>query len=584
MFKSLRMKMILLFSVVIMFCGITISINIFKKSEGIILSSVGEQAKSITERATLLLSNAEYASVYHSMEENENYYQLREELNKLRETNGLKYLYTMRADNLNGELVYSYVIDGMPLETTAEDVSNLGDVVEEPDNGTINSFNNHTVEIGELDYSELYGATITTIMPIYNGDEFLGVVGADFNADQIYEELKTLKQTIILLLIVVLLISIAVTIIISSLIVKPIRSIVKDLNRIGQGDLTVQVKIKREDEIGQLGVMFNSMVVELRHMIETIKTNLGVMNKFVNVLSNNMSSSNELSLKVNHHLEKADLQTEQQHIVITETSRSLDEVGAGITRVATTAEEMLVVANSASRLADEGNQYMEKLSLQMTNIIDAAKQVETDVEQLTDHSQHINEILDVMKNITSQTGLLALNASIEAARAGEHGKGFNVVAEQIRKLAEQSKQSAEQVTNLIEGVIETTNRVREATLLTGREIASGADSVQHASTAFQAINKEVSNVANQANELSATSEEIEATTLVVSQLASDVTVIADESLNASKTVKVSVLDQIDSVTRAYEVLENLTLQSNQLADYIKRFKIENEANENENKD
>lgn len=575
MFKSLRMKMILLFSVVIMFCGITISINIYNKSEGIILNSVGEQARNITERATMILSNAEYASVYHAMEENDNYYSLREELNKLRETNGLKYLYTMRAEQINDQWVYSYVVDGMPLDAVADDVSSIGDIVEEPDEGTINSFNNHSVEIGELDYSELYGATITTIMPIYNGSEFLGVVGADFNADQIYEELQQLKQTIIIILTIVLIISIAVTIIISSLIVKPIRSIVKDLKRIGEGDLTVQVKTKRQDEVGQLGAMFNSMVTELRHMIVTIRTNLDAMNNFVSVLSSNISSSNDLSLQVNQHLENADVQTEQQHMVITETSRSLDEVGVGITRVATTAEDMLLVANSASRLADEGNHHMEKLSLQMTSIIEAAKQVEVDVEQLTDHSQHINEILDVMKNITSQTGLLALNASIEAARAGEHGRGFNVVAEQIRKLAEQSKQSAEQVTNLIEGVIETTSRVREATLLTGQEIASGAESVQHASTAFQAINKEVSNVALQANELSATSEEIEATTHVVSKLAADVTVISDESLNASKTVKVSVLDQINSVARAYEILENLRHQSDELAEYVKRFKLDN---------
>jgi len=577
-FKSLRINMILIFSIVILYCGITISINIFNRSEAIILSSVGEQARSITERAAQLLSNDEYAEIVQNMVEDEHYFKLREELNAIREMNGLKYLYTIKAEEINGETIYTYVLDGMPLDAEADDISHIGDIIDEPDSGTLASFANQTVEVGELDFSELYGATITTIMPIYNNNEFLGVVGADFDASNIYIQLKDLKKIIIITLLIVLATAILLTAVISTFIVGAVRRIVKDMKRISEGDLTVYVKTKRKDEIGQLADMFNNMSSQLRQMILTIKSNLDIIHQSISILSSNITASNELSIQVSQHLDKSDKQTEEQHGAITQTSRSLSEVEQGMTRVATTAEDMLTVANKASQLCIDGTSRMEVLSNQMSNIIKAANHVENDVEHLTQHSQHINEILQVMKNITSQTGLLALNASIEAARAGEHGKGFNVVAQQIRKLAEQSKDSAEQVSALIHGILETTVRVSEATALTSKEIESGSQSVIQATAAFQAINKEVANVTIQANELSATSEEIEATTIVVSQLASDVTVIADESLKASKVVKESVLHQIESVTHAYDILEKLKKQSDELAEFIKHFKLEQAKN------
>lgn len=576
--RSLRAKIVLLFLVIILYSGITISINIYNKSEAIILNSVGEQARSITERATQILSNETYASVVNTMLEDESYFELREQLNELREVNGLKYLYTMKADTSEAGL-YTYVVDGMPLNAVADDVSSIGDEVEDPDAGTIKAFTEHTVVVGELDYSDLYGATITTVMPIFFNGEFLGVVGADFDASSIHAQLQQLKRNITVNLLVIFAFATVISIFLSNIIVRPIRTIIKDLKRVAEGDLTVQVKTnaRNKDEIGQLRLMFNNMATELRQMIVTIQSNVAILHESISILSTNIRASNELSIQVSSHLEVESQQSKLQHNAIEQTTRSLAEVGAGMTRIATTAEGMLSIATSARQLSTQGNEHIDKLSEQMNSIIQAEQRVGNDVVHLINHSQHINEILDVMKNITSQTGLLALNASIEAARAGEHGRGFSVVAQQIRKLAEQSKQSAEQVSSLIQDIVETTARVSEATQLTSKEIASGSESLTQTASTFLAINQEISDVTNQANELSAISEEIEATTQEVSLLAQNVTDIAEKSLSASTLVKKSVTHQIESVSQSNEMLEKLKEQADELTSYIQRFKVNEET-------
>jgi methyl-accepting chemotaxis protein len=239
--KSLQTRILLVFSTIILLSGVTVGMVINRSSEKLIAQSLGQQAQTIAEHVIGKMDLEQYAKITPDGGETEYYKQLRLMLDEIKATNNLKYLYTM-AERKNGDKKeYFYVVDGAPMDAKEGDFSKLGEVEEESFAGLNKVFQEKRDQLGELTTDATYGATVTAYVPIKNAKgEMLGVVGADFDAEKIYQLLAKNRTKSMIIAGSILLLSIIIIFLFARMIVKPLRRLMKQMERVQLGDLSVR--------------------------------------------------------------------------------------------------------------------------------------------------------------------------------------------------------------------------------------------------------------------------------------------------------------------------------------------------------
>ena len=296
----------------------------------------------------------------------------------------------------------------------------------------------------------------------------------------------------------------AITIIVVLYIMKPIIRNVKDstgfiVNLLSKGDFSTNVPdyaLKLKDEYGDLARGLDSMQHSLREMFK--KTGGSVY-------------------RVSESSESLAASSEEMSASLQEVAASANEFSGNAQRLSSNANEMSDMGNKISQQAQAGSSAVENALNQMQVISSIVNSLKNVVVTLGSQAQDISKIVDTIKGISDQTNLLALNAAIEAARAGEHARGFAVVAEEVRKLAEKSSSSASEITDLvgniynqIQGVVETMDdgaaKVNDGT----KVVVSAGEVLQSVIDSLEAILAQIEQVSAAAQEIGAGSEEVSA--------------------------------------------------------------------------
>ncbi len=304
---------------------------------------------------------------------------------------------------------------------------------------------------------------------------------------------------------------------------KPLSKLSTKFQEIAKGDLTINVEIKSNNEIGTLAQSMNKMVQSLSDMINTIL-----------IEANKVISAAEVA-RVS--AEKIADGAKKQLMRIQQIKSASEEMDKAMTEIVQNASYALNSSTEAMQIAIEGKNIAEEALSAVSNVNLVATDLVAMAYRLSERTMEIGSVVTVIKDIADQINLLALNAAIEAARAGEHGRGFAVVADEVRKLAERTIKATVEITERIEAVQadsdQTVNSIEEAL----NEIAKVSnyikridDSLNHIVNAFQKVKDQISKITVAVREHSKLSYEIAKNIEDVSSVAEDMERVAEEVL------------------------------------------------------
>lgn len=266
------------------------------------------------------------------------------------------------------------------------------------------------------------------------------VVGSGVYLDDIQTEFRSVAISASIMSFVIILFIAVLIINIMRSIVMPIENVVEAMQNIasGDGDLTQELSVHGKDEVTQLSLHYNTFALKLRTTVSHLLNSATTLKQSAEALGNQASQALHIS-------EDQSQQTEQIATAINEVTYAVQDVAKHAEQAATEVSQATEQANSGQINIDNSLKQTDKLSATIEQAVNV-------MQKLAEESSQVGRVLDVIRSIAEQTNLLALNAAIEAARAGEQGRGFAVVADEVRLLAQRTQQSTDEVQKMLESL------------------------------------------------------------------------------------------------------------------------------------
>ena len=382
-----------------------------------------------------------------------------------------------------------------------------------------------------------------------------------------------LSTKIIVFIVIELLISALLIWVIVSRSLRRLHYIVKAADQVAQGNLSVELfKAKSKDEFGQLGISFNTMTVNLRNLVQRVSASSEQVAESSREMLMITEQNAEASTQIAVSIEKVATGSVSQVNAIAETVYAIEQLALRTQQVAVTSNDIALLTAITAQTTDKGQEAIDKVVVQMDSINTKTGQVQESVQKLAESSDQINEIITVITGISEQTNLLALNAAIEAARAGEQGRGFAVVADEVRKLAEKSKEAAQQIATLIQANGENIKTAVRAMDDEIKDVQAGIGIVDTAGRSFLEITALVLQVSNQVQEISATTEEMSSGTEQIVSSIRDIDRISQDTADQTQTVSAAVEEQTASHEQINSSSKGLVSMIQDLQEAMSTFK------------
>ena len=406
---------------------------------------------------------------------------------------------------------------------------------------------------------------------------------------EFYEKINNLKIFLTIITIIVSILGIIYSLIFSKSITNPIKNIMKNLDSIAKGDLKVQLITNSKDEIGDLSKTFNNFVEKIHSIfkdIQELANEVSISNdtltKSSDIIINGKISSyyKEISngidrgiVQLNEYIEDILDNVRNQTASTEESLAALEEISATSSVINENIKTTKVSFDETLEISNSSRENIIKMTKSMNEINESVDITGKEIEKLENLSTNIGIIITSINSIADQTNLLALNAAIEAARAGEAGRGFSVVADEIRKLAEQTNKETDKIENLINSVQLGVETVKKGSDIVKEKVETGLNISEISKEDIQKIeehtkmnNKELESISSSVNEQSQASSEI---TVAVSNIANSSTEIEGLSL---ETVEISN-NVRDSLLKNQEMVVELNKLVGRLKEDLNFFKI-----------
>ncbi|WP_374115543.1 methyl-accepting chemotaxis protein [Bacillus atrophaeus] len=316
------------------------------------------------------------------------------------------------------------------------------------------------------------------------------------------------------------------------------------------------------------------MLHSLRSLIHGIKDSV----ENVAASSEELTASADQTSKATEHItmaiERFSNGSDAQSDKIETTTEQINEMKDGLNDMARATAVITESSIQSTEISGAGEQLVQKTTGQMTAIDQSVKEAEQVVKGLEIKSKDITNILRVINGIADQTNLLALNAAIEAARAGEYGRGFSVVAEEVRKLAVQSADSAKEIETLINDIVKEINTSLGMFQSVNQEVEAGLVITNQTKASFNDISEKTNQIAGEMQNINATVEKLSAGSEEISGASEEISAISKESAASIQDIAASAEEQLASMEEISSSANTLAGMAEELRELTKRFKIE----------
>lgn len=359
---------------------------------------------------------------------------------------------------------------------------------------------------------------------------------------------------------------------ISYLIATPLRRGVKFAERVAKGDLTATVySMGQKDELGTLCHSLNQMTENFRSLVGDISHGADIFADSSQVLSTQSESTSQSAQLVSSSIHQVAFGSQSQANSVQNIMNSIQSMAHGIRQI----EDHVNLADQSSKqslqLAQDGDTAMTRVNLQMGHIHDSVDNTGQIITALGEKSTVIGSIVETIKAISDQTNLLALNAAIEAARAGEHGRGFSVVAEEVRKLAEQSTLSSAQIESIIYDIKTSLDEAISSMNSEKEVVQSGANAIQNAQQAFTRIKESTQTLNEQIQEISALSSSITHSADIITHEVTQVASICQQTTAQTEEVASSSSEQMHAMQEINTSAQELSKTAQDLQQAARKF-------------
>jgi len=578
--NRLASRIILIASVIFaLLIGLNVFLMIYTSKQSV-QATIGERTITIAENMLNHMDLDKYEELVKNPSENEIYWELREQLNELREINGVLYAYTYSVPQ-PGEGV-AFLVDGMPVDDT-ENAAALGDISESTKYEHIEKVLQDGHHYSDLLASD-YGEYISGFIPIKNNEgEVIAFLGVDIDASYVEGIASGIANSILPGMVgVFILLMVGALILLFYYInksLKPLNDLLTASTLLEQGDLkgatevVSSIKTKSNNEITTFTKAFSKMLNGLSSTFKTIRDKTGNLEQAVHNINESADKVGDSSTSIAKSIVEISASSEQQKSSNDEVMLAMNEMAIGIQRLADTTSAIAASSSDMTSLVESSVVNSQEVIEQIQSVETSVVRTSEHVREMGDKFNSIEEMVSVITNIADQTNLLALNAAIEAARAGEAGKGFAVVADEVRKLAEMSRHSADDIHNHLQSFLKITERALSEMNRSTEDVKSGSAAVASIGEKLNQILVSVENVNGQIQDDSAVIQQMSASTEEVLASTEQVNALVTNTTNKTSDVATSTEIQVEMVNRLNEIVHRLDETSDDVVREIEKFKL-----------
>lgn len=382
-----------------------------------------------------------------------------------------------------------------------------------------------------------------------------------------------LKQSLIVIVISILAATIIIVLMVRSFLI-PLKKLQAGTRIVRDGNLTERVNLSSKDEFGELAQNFDQMT----HSLHTMVSEVNQTSSRLASSSLIIKESTEQTTESVQHVAETVMESAETAATSAEaseqTANAVEEMAKGVSTIAESASSIVDSAGQTEHDVAQGSQMISSVRTQMDRILEAVSQTASLMDELSQLSDDAKQMNTAIAAIAKQTNLLSLNASIEASRAGEAGRGFAVVAIEVRKLSEQSKESADSISQIITQMLDLIQR--STATMNGNvrnQVGEGLRISQDAEGAFTNIERSTSHIVEQIQSVSAAAEQISASTEEVSATVTHLASLSRNSADSSQTTSAAAQEQMAAMEEIASSSQELSNMAQDLQQLVKRFKI-----------
>ena len=403
-------------------------------------------------------------------------------------------------------------------------------------------------------------------------------VAASIPLDKIYAPATHIRNILVIISVVGILAAMIIIFLLINIQLSPLDKFVNAFNELKEGNLNQEMILEdeyteRNDEIGILGVTFNLMVNKLRNLISNIKKSSVTLSESINDMNDSTEQVRGLSEKVAYSIEEIASGAEEQTAQIEETSSTIENLNFQIGEINLSLEDISKNSDDVINSIKEGNDAVNNSIIRVNNVKEDSRKISKIVEGLGSTSSEIGNIVALIDSIAEQTNLLALNAAIEAARAGEAGRGFSVVADEIRDLAEESSNATDKIAGLVGNIQQDVDDAINQMSQSEETVDNSVKAIEETGRVFNEIENLARELEKAIKLITHNTEKMTHDSNNVQEIMNNISLVSENFAESSSNIAASSQNQIASTDHLVLISKEMNKLSLNLSKLIDNFNL-----------